>query len=147
MPPPGGSKSKSEQHETKLSSTQATILKNREAMYQKYFFPAMLGELQQTEGQGMTAQLAQTGLANLNQAYQGAKTDVSRSLAQRELTGGFQGSAMAGLEVARAQGAADTVNKAYLQNKQLRGGLIGQALQASPTPTQSAQYATRTRSG
>jgi hypothetical protein len=132
--------------DTKLSAEQAKILKNREAMYQQYFFPAMLDELRSTEGPGQTARLAQSGLANVNKAYQGAERDVSRSLAQRELTGGFQGTALAGLQTARAEAVAGTVNDAYLQNKQLRHGLIGMALQASPQPTTAAPLHQKQRS-
>jgi hypothetical protein len=136
----GKSKGKSGSRDSELSEEQAKILKSREAKYQKYFFPAMLGELQETEGTGLTPQLAQTSLSNINQAYQGAQVDVNRSLAQRGITGGFQKSALVQLEASRAGAAADAVTKAYLQNKDRRSGLIGQAVAGSPVPTTSAEY-------
>jgi len=131
-------KSRGRTRDTALSKEQASILKGREAQYQQYFFPVLLDEIRQTEGTGRTAQLAQTGLANVNKAYQGAQRDVAKSLAQRELTGGFQGTALAGLETARANAAAQTVNQAYNQNKQMRQGLLQVAMGASPQPTTAA---------
>lgn len=136
----GSPESKSETRDSKLSNTQADILKSREQMYKRYFFPELLGELRSTAGDGQTSQLAQGNLRNINQAYQGARDDINRNLAQRELTGGFQGSALAGLEIARANAASAAVSDANLQNRQLRQGLIGMGIGASPTPTTAVAY-------
>ena len=135
----------SRQKETPLSTAQADILKSRESLYQQYFAPALIGDLQATEGAGRTADIAQGNLANVNQAYEGAKMDVGRSLAQREITGGFQGTALAGLEIARAGAASDAINQASAQNRQQRSSLIQLGIGSSPQPTTAAPYATRSK--
>jgi len=142
----GGSKSKSKTKESTLSRAQAKILESREQLYRQFIFPEIKAELGQSNAQSNINQFAQAGLANVNQAYEQAQTDVKRSLAQREVSGGFQGSALTGLEAARAGAAATAMNNAFAQNKQYKSNLLNIATSMSPQPTTAAPFHQRTSS-
>jgi hypothetical protein len=141
----GSSKQSSRSKESKLSKEQASILKRREEQYQAFFFPRISAEIGATAGDGMTNELAQTGLANVNRAYHGAKRDIARNVAQREVSGGMGELIRAKADIARADASTDVVNSAFRENKQMRHGLLAMAAQGMPQPTQAAPFHQRSK--
>jgi len=134
----GSGSSKTRARETTLSIEQAKILKSRENLFRSFILPQLQAGVEAAEGFGQTAELAQVGLANVQRAFQAGSADLQRSLARRGVTGGLQQQGLVGLEVARAQSAAEVSNQAFLQNINQRNQLLAFSLQQSPQATTAA---------
>jgi hypothetical protein len=135
-----GQKSKGGTRSSTLSREQARILSTRDAEYRAYYAPILREELKQTADGTQQSRLTDHAMGAVNQQYNQAKDNLVRSLDQREVEGGFRNSALANLEVARANAAADVQKDAYAANKQQRSSLLSLGMGMSPKPTQAVAY-------
>lgn len=135
-----GNRTKSGSRESSLSKEQARILGQRDAEYRNYYAPMIRAELKQTEDGTMQSALADHAMGAVDKNYQQAKRNLTQSLDQREVEGGFRTSALTGLEVARMNAGAGAQAGAYSANKQHRTGLLNMAAGMSPRPTQAVAY-------
>ena len=135
-----GQKTKGGTRSSTLSREQARILSTRDAEYRAYYAPILRAELKQTGDGTQQSRLADHAMGAVNQQYNQAKDNLVRSLDQREVEGGFRNSAMANLEIARANASADVQKDAYAANKQHQSNLLGVAMNMSPQPTQAVGY-------
>jgi len=136
----GAGSSTSETKETTLSKQQSKVLQSRENLFQSTFLPQLLEETEATRGIGRSSEIAQAGLANVQRAFDAGSDQLQQSLARRGVTGGLQQQALAGLEVARAQSAADVSNQAFLQNLNQRNQLLAFSLAQSPQATTAVPF-------
>ena len=138
----GAGESESESKETTLSIKQAEILEKRDRLFENTFLPDLLNKIEASNKIneigaeiGQTSQIAQVGLSNVQRAFNAGSDQLQQSLARRGVTGGLQQQALAGLEVARAQSAADVSNQAFLQNLNQQNQLLAFSLAQSPQAT------------
>jgi hypothetical protein len=139
-------KSASTPTETKLSRTQADILQNREQLFQRFVWPELRGELQASGAQGGQASPFQRQAAmGVNAGFQNAERQVSRSLAQRGLTGsGVEAGALSGMQNARTMALSDAMLKAQLAQRDDRLKLMQMAGAMSPQPTSATPMGSAT---
>ncbi len=124
--------------ETAISKQQAEILKNREALFQRFVWPELRRDLQTSGEQGQASPWQQQAAMGVNAGFRGAERQVQRGAAQRGLTGsGVEAGALSGLQSARTSALSDAMLKAQMAQKEERSKIMQMAGAFSPTPTQA----------
>jgi len=144
----GGKKAKTTttQRESPLAKQQGRILGQREQIFREQQLPLLLDLISQTGGEGLTNLFAQRNVADINQLFQGAQTQLSQSLARRGLRGsGVEIPALAQLGAARSSALAQALNQARLQQFQSRTQVASLLGQFTPRPTTAVPSPLETR--
>jgi hypothetical protein len=139
----GASKTESSSRESALSKQQASIVAQREAQFQRFFFPELLSELQGAGGPGRVSQLAESGVGDVNRSFQSGQRQLDQSFAQRGLTGsGLEAQALTSLNRARSSSLSNVMHQARMAETQRRGQLLQMGGALAPTPTTAAPLLT-----
>lgn len=126
--------------ETVLAKQQGQILKQREAAWQSFYRPILDESIVATNTQGAATPGLESARMDVNRSFMDAKRKLGQSLSERGVSGGFEGSALAGLHVAEANATADAVSRAKLDQDNRQSQLLQLARSAAPTPTSAAPY-------
>jgi hypothetical protein len=127
--------------ETVLARQQADILKKSNAAWQSFYRPIMDKALLETSMPGSASPEVEAARLDVNRSFTDAKRQLGQSLSERGVEGGFEGSALAALQVAQANSTADAVANARLSQKNQQSNLLQLARAGSPQPTTAAPYA------
>jgi len=131
--------------ETDLSRASAKILKSREStLFQGFFFPQLRAAYGEVSGPQADARLADLFVGTTQQGRVSDQDRIKQSFAQRGVTGGFEATGLASLELAQAQEQRSLSLKAQQENQRMQAALLSQAAQLSPQPFQGAGYGTKT---
>lgn len=131
------------QKETELSKQQAAILKQREAQYQKYIFPELLQELEESDQETVSLPQLRQQTQAVNRASQQAESSLSQDIAQRGLSGsGVEVQALGALQQGRTSALADAYYNAQQAQEQKKINLLQMGGAMSPTPTTAAPLST-----
>jgi len=134
----GAGSSSSKTTETQLSRQQAEILKEREAQYQEYFFPQLIGAFKELEQGGMSPQVAKA-TEQAGSAFQGAQNAFEKAIARRGLyASGVESRGLAQLGAARASALSNIYQQAEGDRFARRNQLLQMGGSLSPTPTTAA---------
>jgi len=131
----GFSKSGSSSSETTLTKEQGKLLKEREKQYQAYFFPRLVGMLEEAESGKLDPGVAQAA-AGTERAFRGAQTALDRSIAQRGLQDSGVGVlGQAQLFGTKASALSNLYQTAASDQFNKRAQLLQMGGSLAPTPT------------
>lgn len=137
----GESSGRTQTTETAISKQQASILQQRQAQYNAFFFPQLTSMLKEISTPGQASPTMQKAASDVNAAANTARGDFRASMAQRGLAG--SGAAVLGeaqLQRARSSGLANAILQAREANAARRMQLIQMGGSMSPAPTTAVGF-------
>ena len=155
----GKDTSRSWTSESGLSKEQLSILQQRQAQYNQYFFPALQQGLEQsTPGSSVFTQQMGNNAQQVNAAFDSSQMQTNQILAQHRLLGSANGGTAAALKAQNERARASALANAYssqVQNAnadkqrflQMGLGMSPQTTTAAPFHSQQEGQGTRTQSG
>lgn len=135
--------SQSGSSESRLSQMQGDIVKNREGLFNNYYFPEMQRAIDETKAGSASNKAAMEQNANaVNTAYDASQKSTDQTLAQQGMSnaGGVNGALKAANNRARSSSLAQAYYNQLSASQANKTQLLGMMGDQMTKPTSSAEY-------